>query len=219
MFKTILQSLISLVLILAPAFAQEKKDPPRVRADSIIAPRKGDISKVIHIIIDKSGSMTEEQLQIALSEALTIASQGMEDLHVAVTLFGQSWLRMAHNNPDSPIGKNWVQLPSKPGLKAIQKFLGMAIDGRDTLLYMPLRLAIQEKQIEKHDLTIIVISDFKLSNMDKLREQIPLLMRNRKVQLGFVGIEANRERTKLLAKACKAWFVNLHRVYEDEDDE
>lgn len=228
MLRMFTKVLLLMSLMIPSVIAQDTDGPapPQVQAEMVIPVRKGDITENIHIIVDKSGSMDENQLRVAIGEAITISSQGLEDLNIAVTLFGADSARLTHRDPDSPIGPNWLRLPSEPNLERIQRFMGTGINGGGTALLAPLQRAIREN-IGNHKgkpriLTIIIISDCEFDSMDRLRTEIPKILKGRPVRIGFVGIDAyvgENSRPVALARACKSWFVNLRIVEPEEEEE
>lgn len=197
----------------------DKKKPPVIKTEveMVLPPGRGEITENIHIIVDKSGSMTSDELSIAIDETLTIAGQGLENLNVAITTFGGDHQRLRYVDKESKIGPNWLCMPSADNLKRIKAHLAAPINNYATFVRPPLQLALNEK-VKK--LTVIVISDLLFGRLDNLSADLKKMTKGKDVVVGFVGINAAVGKKSTMFKLCKknkAWLINIKQEEEKED--
>lgn len=196
--------LFLLLLMFSPVSAQEM--------EMVIPPRRDQITKNIHLIIDYSGSMEPEEIRMAVNQAIMIAGQPGDEFNVAITVFGQDYVRMEILDEECELGPNWMAMPSQDHLDTIIDFLGsVAINDNSTLAEEAVRAAINE---EIDDLTVIIISDCVIQD----RWRLPEVMSGSGVHFGFVGIDSRMARNEGFMELCEendCWFINIPK----ENDE
>ena len=199
------QLIIALFLVLAPAFAQE---PPRLTRD--IWPKKGQVTKNIHVVFDKSGSMGIDDFKLAYAEIQAIAMQDVDDFNLTLSVFGNGSVR---------ISPKWYKMPS---LKAFKKIMAFAqnteVDPCGTYI-LPV---FQQIYKEKHKkLSVIIITDGAINDWEKVAA---LIAKNKKYKftMGVIdtdGPDGWGDETDFYAyiKKHKHWWIDL--VKEEDEDE
>ncbi len=175
-----------------------------------IPPKKGDISKNIHVVFDKSGSMGVSELAKAYKEIEMLIMQNTDEFNLSVTAFGADHLRMSVVDKDCKLGKNWMAMPSAVHYKRIMEWLTYAnVNNGGSQIVTSLKEIIKEN---KKDLTVIVISD---TNLSSLEQTFKIIREARKKEthhpfkLGFVNV--THSASSLIYKRIKehkCWYVS-----------
>lgn len=201
--KRLFLALMLSSLIVAPVWPQdsppaEKKAPEVVQW--VIAPEV--VHKNIHFILDRSGSMNADQLASALGCFLMIAEQSVDEINMAITVFGENAVRW-EGVPDERTPRGWASMPSQTSLEAAREWLTtVEINSGSTCLHEALN-TVDTKIVERlggdiDEITVIVISDLLFDNYpSSLLGAVNTLRKARsdnnahELSFGFVGIRAN----------------------------
>ena len=190
-------------LIVAPVWSQdsppEEKKAPEV-VQWAIAPDV--VHKNIHFILDRSGSMNPDQLASAMGCFLMIAEQSVDEINMAITVFGENAVRW-EGIPDERTPRGWASMPSQTSLEAAREWLTtVEINNSSTCLDEALK-TVETRIVERlggdiNEITVIVISDLLFDNYPSaLLGAVNSLRKARsdnhahELSFGFVGIRAN----------------------------
>jgi len=181
--------------ILQPVIAQE----PQI--EWVRMPERTDITNRIHIFVDVSASMGPSELALAINQALHISEQPIDELNIAITVFGDSHERLQIVDEDSDIGPNWMCMPSQEHIDRIRDFLDdHSVSDAATHLVGALEAAINE---DIDNISYIVISDCNIMDLHIVQE-IEL-----NGPIGFIGIGADtRGFFAEVAEEQRWWFGN-----------
>jgi len=199
------RTFLAFLLCVTLATTAGSQDPPEM-VKWVIPPPV--IHKNIHFILDRSGSMNPDQLASAMGCFLMIASQSVDEINIAITVFGKNAERW-DGLPDDNTPKQWAALPSQTALDAAKEWLATVdINDAETRVETAIR-TIDTKIIRPgnqdtpggHDIdevSVIVISDLELTNWPQdLLGAVNTIRRAREANqahdfnLGFVGIKTN----------------------------
>lgn len=209
---------------------QDKKSEPEVIQWSI-APQV--VHPNIHFILDRSGSMNVNQLNSAMSCFLYIAEQNIDEINIAITIFGQDAKRW-DGCPDENTPKGWASLPSEDALKAARAWVAETpINSSSTRLDEALktvdRAVVPRKGDDISDITVIIISDLCFDNFPAaLTQQIEEIRNQRNqnqchsIDFGFVGIYASQnvlENVRQVCERLECWLAFIERPEEPEEEE
>lgn len=224
-----------MISFLPSAYAQTTEPKPPEREPEIIqwniAPE--GIHKNIHFILDRSGSMSAEQLTSAMSCFLTVAGQATDEINIAITLFGQDTVRWP-GCPDENTPPQWASLPSQENLEAARIWIATTpVNGNSTQVSDAIS-SVDNKPIARtggaiNEVTVIIISDLQFDSfpgsitapLQKLREA---RQKNgcKDMSFGFVGIYATPDSLGRLRALCEekgCWLAFITRPEEPEDEE
>lgn len=154
-----------------------------------IPPQKGDVSKNIHIIFDKSYSMTTDDFKIAYKEIEEIVTTGTDEFNIAVTAFGNTHERMIVKDDSCKIGANWMSMPSLENSQKIMKWIKGVKVGNSTFMYSAIADVLRDN---KKDVTVIIISDCSIDDIVscvRLIEKARQTKEHNKFNVGFVDTD------------------------------
>ena len=181
-----------------------------------IPPKKGDITKNIHILFDKSGSMSISDFERGYKEIEAMAMQGTDEFNLALTVFAADTLRMKVKDPDCKLKPNWMSMPSAIHASRLIPWVKRAsvIDG-STCLLPAIKRVIEEN---KENVTVIVISDCIISDGVDSLDYIEFETKKKgvnKIKLGFVNVSKTTY-VQLYQKIKKNghWYIS---VYKEND--
>lgn len=205
-----------LALFLQPCFANS---PDERQPD--LPPRKGDVTKNVHVLFDVSASLTTDGLARAYGEVQLLVMQGTDEFNLAVTAFAAGHARMTVSDPDCKLKPNWMGMPSAAHYKSLMSWLkGISLPSWNTRIDTALRAIIKEN---KENVTIIVISDCDITNFS---EAIALVQAARKTKghhpfkMGFVNVsDTMGDDVYNTIKKNKFWYVNVAPREEPEERE
>ena len=197
----LLLTLLLLVPCLAGDMASKQKDIP---------PKKGDISKNIHVIFDKSGSMSMDKLAKAYKEIEMITMQNTDEFNLAVTAFGGNHCRLKFKDKECSVGDNWLAMPSADHYKRIMGWLTFVpIDTGGSQIVTALKEILKEN---KKNVTIIVITDCDITSVAETFKLITDARKDKKhheFKLGFVNVDSRTtEGFYKEVKKNKCWYVS-----------
>jgi len=178
-----------------------------------IQPTKASVTKHIHILFDKSGSMNMKDYQLGYAEVQAIAMQGVDDFEIAATAFGRNSVRL---NP------KWLKMPSVENYNLLMTFLKeVRVDIRDTFVSDAIAQIIKEK---KKGVSVIIITDGEIADYDKM---IKLLEASKDYTfpIGVVDTNGNKYATEhehliisFLRKRKNCWYIDLKQPEEEKDE-
>lgn len=198
-----------LVLILLPCFAGEPKTKD-------IPPKKGDITKNIHVVFDRSFSMTVDNFKQGYKEVEALTMQGTDEFNLAITAFAANSIRMRVKDPDCKLKPNWMSMPSAIHARDMLKWIGeVQLIDSDTLLTGAIRGILKEN---KENVTIIVISDCIISDGVAVLDYIKSETAKKNVhnvKVGFVNVDKTTH-IKFYERIKKDghWYIS---VYEEDE--
>ena len=184
-----------IIFFLLPCFAEMNPDIP---------PEKGDITKNIHVLFDRSGSMGMTQLAAAYKEVEAIVMQNTDEFNIAVSVFGTNHLRLKVKDKECKLGENWMAMPSMLHYKTILNFVENApVDGGSTQITTAIEEIVKEN---KQNVTIIVISDCDIE--DIYRPLATLKKSKTKFKVGFVNVTRRiATHTYQAIKENGCWYI------------
>jgi hypothetical protein len=161
------------------------------------------IYKNIHFILDRSGSMSTEQLASAMGAFLGLAEQAVDEINIAITVFGQEAVRW-DGTPDEHTPHGWAGMPSKIGLDAAKDWLNkVAVNGSSTVVGTAIA-TVDTRPVPRHpggnldEVTVIIISDLIFDNYPSdLLGAIQTLKKARDgnhckgISFGFIGVHTS----------------------------
>ncbi len=206
-----------LLLLLFPCFGGE--DPVPKTLD--LPPKKGDVTKNIHVLFDVSGSISDSARSLAFKEVQMLAMQGSDEFNLAVSVFADGHLRMAVKDPDCKLKPNWMGMPSAHHYKYLTNWLtNIQILAWATRLDSAIAAIIKENQ---ENVTVIIISD---CEFEKFPESVGMILKARKskghnpFKVGFVNVSPNIGASIYKRiKKNKFWYVNVAPKPEPEEEE
>lgn len=179
----------------------QEPTPQENREAEDIVPGKGDIRKYVHIIVDQSGSMNDDELQQAINFAVGIASQAFDEYYLKVSVFAGGTATFTPGDGCDVYDKNpsWMVLPSGNNAQAMMTWLQTRhVATHKTLVAGAMTRALAERVDE---LTVIVIGDMQFADINSLEERIKVVQKERE--------KANVAKASII-------FVNLaDRDYSD----
>jgi hypothetical protein len=228
--------MVLLGVVYTPAWSQdppvqEKKAPELVQW--AIAPDV--VHKNIHFILDRSGSMSADQLASAMGCFLMVAAQPTDEVNIAITVFGENAVRW-EGAPDERTPRGWASMPSQENLDAAKQWIStVELNSSSTKVEEALR-TVDTKVIERpgddiDEITVIIISDLIFDNYPESLLNAVSGLRNARVDnhakdfnLGFVGIKTSVGRlTELrdLSRRRGFWlaYIGDHGPREEGEEE
>lgn len=113
------------------------------------------ITNKLFFLLDKSGSMDGIKINEAISSLNQIINIPTDDIHVAVSIFGETYKRWS-GTPDGE-KPGWTLLPSADNLAALQAWINNESPGGDNT---KLTDALNNALIDPMDnITIVIVSD------------------------------------------------------------
>lgn len=155
-----------------------------------IPPRKGDITKNIHVLFDTSGSMTVGNFVRGYKEIEMMATEGTDEFNLAVSVFAVGHLRMKVKDPDCKLKPNWMAMPSDDHAKEIVPWIKKTNLFNGGTYLLPLIKEIFKEN--KKDVTIIIISDCLIIDGVRALDYIKKQRENDKthdIKVGFVNTD------------------------------
>lgn len=168
------------------------------RPDNIM-PEKGYITKNIHMVFDRSCSMTIENYQAGYTFVSQVIGQNTDEFNLAASAFGLNYQRFKIKDPECKLGPNWMAMPSMENFNRTMSFLQTApVHNAATNLTLPLKRALDEKV---DNLTIVVVSDCIFTSERSLIKLISGIKKN--IHVVFIDIDSpdiDKEIYKLIKK-------------------
>lgn len=229
--------MLGLMLGLTPLMAQDSPAEREAPTENIrweIAPEQ--IHRNIHFLIDRSGSMNANQIASAMSTFLTVAEQAVDEINIAVTIFGKDAKRW-DGVPDERTPKKWAALPSLDNVNAAKAWMReTTIDSSCTKLEEAIA-TIDERIVERpgadiNEITVIVISDLLFDNFPngltaafQAKHQARTINGARRISIGFIGIHSNPGAITNIKALCEqdgpcrgSWLAVVEKIEEEEED-
>jgi hypothetical protein len=206
--------LFSLLLVIflflsSSAFGQGPPQPD-------ISPKKGDITKNIHIVFDKSGSMNYSDFEKGYAEVEKIIMQNSDEFNMAVTVFANGHIRMPARDKDCSLGKNWLAMPSAIHYMNVMKWIrSNGPDNGSTNIRSAVKDILKEN---KERVTIIIISDCIIDDISDALNDIRVAVaakgkdKRHPIKIGFINVNEYmpNDTYKDMVKS-KCWYICLGR--------
>ena len=156
----------------SPVAAQE--ETLHVESSWIVSPEQPPTNNIL-FLIDGSGSMSGDKINVAIDFAMEIAGAPVDDLQIALVTFGNfvsRWEGMEDINPTTgdPISRpGWAVMPSAENLQAARNWLISNLDAGSTLICPGISHVFASSSGQEdplglysqtvNDLTIIILTD------------------------------------------------------------
>ena len=239
MKKLVLLLILSLSISTSAQNVPEK--PPTYRTEIVtVVESERRFTKNFLMIVDKSGSMSGDDVTQAFSAFRMISQQPVDEMQLGVIAFGDNverWQGIPEPKAAKPVPRGWAAMPSQIAVRRAHKFLKDAnINGAATKIMLALNLLKNETRKDAFDVIIISdgIFDNNASNSDHKSvsewfiAQIDAIIKHRTqrklpgFRLHFYGINipAGSSQEKVLKVLAKKYgtFINERRIDLEEED-
>jgi hypothetical protein len=177
-----------------------------------IPPKKGDITKNIHVIFDKSGSMSVSDFRRGYKEVEMLAMQGTDEYNLALTVFANGSSRLKVKDPDCKLKPNWMSMPSAIHAQRLVPWIQKSgVDDSETILLPVIKKVFEEN---KKNVTIIVISDCIIPDGVEALDYIKTQKSNKKthdIKIGFVNVGGSTGYVSVYRRIKKDghWYIGV----------
>jgi hypothetical protein len=204
-----IKAIFFLLLLLSTSFAQDM--------EQLIPIERGDIKKNIFFCIDKSGSMTPENLGQAINSMVTIASQNADEFNIAASVFGEESDRWegVENKKTAP---QWAQMPDQQAIEKLKEWFDKTLVGKKSTIPSPSIVDGLDEDVR--ELSLIIISDGQFNGPDASIEALVgkivawqaarVKAEKFRAKIGILAInptKSTRNRLRHICQQIDAWLV------------